>query len=487
MRSNLKDFQRFDLGNGFWVGFVIGLFYFSYIFSWLWQVYPLDSFGLENGPVSLLFLAVVFILSICLSAFFWGLFSSFIFYNQSRLKSCWFPAVFASAFTLVEYMRVWFWGIVWYGNGGLLGPHWTIGNIAYLFSDVPFILKTANIWGIYGVGFITALITGSVYIVTLKSTPKKYNYALANLIVLTVVLITVGGYQIDARSYKNEISVAIIQTNFPTKLTYSPEETLDDFHKKLNLLKEAAGGGGIDLIIFPEGANFLSNLSLFLNPEALRKYFMSLSKEGILIFDNIKIAENGKVISKSILISSKDGAIGSHDKKILTPGGEYLPLIIKIPLDILRFFFRFEYPVYLSRGDDSNTVSYGGISLKSMVCSELVSPSIVRDGFSNALVAVHNFGLFNGGELLEKQILAMSKFRAVENGVYSVTASNYGRSYIIGPDGKVKKRAQTKDYELITGNIGLAENQTLYARVGDWPFLLFSSVFITLVLRKKSG
>lgn len=470
---------------GFWIAFIAGLFYFSYIFVWLWEVYPLDSFGLENKFASLILLATVFATSVCLSSFFWGLFGNFIFYRPVNLKSYFSPFILAGAFTLVEYVRVWSWGIIWAGNGGLIGPHWTIGNVAYLFSDVPLILKTASVWGIYGIDFTVAAVISFVYLLIFKHINKRR--ALTHAIIIISFLTVCYGYLVNPRSYKDDISVAIIQTNFPTKISYSSEERLGDFYKKLELLEESADKIGTGIVVFPEGANFLRTLSLFLEPKALINYFLNLSKENILIVDNIKTEEDKKNISKSILISSLNGAAGSHDKTVLTPGGEYLPFIVKLPLDIVRLFLKFEYPLYLSAGSGSNIMSYGNIYLKTVVCSELVSPSVVRNGFSNAIVSVHNFGLFNGGKFLEKQILAMSKFRAVENGSYSVTASNYGRSYIINPDGQIQKSAVTRDYELIIGKIKLAEKPTPYAQVGDWPFLVLSLVLTAQTLRKKSG
>lgn len=468
---------------GFWIAFVAGLFYFSYIFVWLWQVYPLDSFGLENKLASLILLATVFTTSVSLSSLFWGLFGNFIFYRPASLKSYFSSFTLAGAFTLIEYLRVWSWGIIWAGNGGLIGPHWTIGNIAYFFSEVPFILRTASIWGIYGIDFIVFAVVSFIYLLIFKRINKQQ--ALTQATIIISLLIICYTYLANPRSYKDEISVAIIQTNFPTKMSYSSEERLDDFYKKLELLEKSANEIGTGIIVFPEGANFLRNLSLFLEPSALINYFSDLSKEDILIVDNIKAEEDKINISKSILISSRDGLVGSHDKEVLTPGGEYLPFIVKLPLDIVRLFLKFDYPAYLSAGSGSNIMSRGNISIKTVVCSELVSPSVVRRGFSSAIVSVHNFGLFNGGKFLEKQILAMSKFRAVENGSYSVTASNYGRSYIISPDGQIQKSAVTRDYELIIGKIKLAEKPTPYTQLGDWPFLVLSLVLTVQTLRKK--
>ena len=61
--------------SGFWPGFIVGLVYFSYVFWWLWSLYPLDDLGLENNLYSATVLLFVFSVSIISMAFFWGIFS----------------------------------------------------------------------------------------------------------------------------------------------------------------------------------------------------------------------------------------------------------------------------------------------------------------------------------------------------------------------------------------------------------------------------
>ena len=105
---------------GFWSGFLAGFFYFSFIFWWFWDLYPLDSFGLENKIIAVLVLGGVFVLYVTTMALPWGglglLLEKLIAKNSSRTLVAF---VIASMFTLVEYFRSIFFSIVLYGNGGV--------------------------------------------------------------------------------------------------------------------------------------------------------------------------------------------------------------------------------------------------------------------------------------------------------------------------------------------------------------------------------
>src|SRR3989344_7601985 len=166
---------------GFWPGFIIGLLYFSYILSWLWSLYPLDSLGIENNLYAILALLFVFSISVISMAFFWGICSFLsirILKNKNDLLT---TPVIAGLFVILEYLRSWGFGVVWWGSGSLIGPHWTIGNPAYLLGFSKYILSTASVWGIYGIDFFIAFILVSVFIILTKRSKP-------NLIQLLIVI-----------------------------------------------------------------------------------------------------------------------------------------------------------------------------------------------------------------------------------------------------------------------------------------------------------
>lgn len=473
---------------GFWPGFVVGIFYFSWIFFWLWNLYPLAGFGISNGPLSFLIISILFSIGVAGMSLFWGLFSYYSFYfikNHNRPMPL--SLYLAGIFVFFEYFRSFFFGILWFGNGSYLGPHWTLGNIAYLFSNIEPIIKTSSIWGIYGIEFLTVYLLSSLILYTTTRRWDGKNILLGILLLLLVIFATQN--YLVSKQEAEKVQVSLVQTRWPSKINYDQDEFLVDFQNKLSLVQRSVelleSSNNLGLIILPEGANFVKTLSIFMDDAAIKNYFERLSKKELFLVDQFRADEGSGLKSKTAVISSKSGLIATYDKRLLTPTGEFIPYILKLPLFIASRLANFELPLDFYSGHEPSKLDINGKKVKIVVCSELLSPSLVSEQNADFIIALHNFGLFNGGRLLEKQVLAMSRFRAVENGKYSVTSSNYGQSYIINPEGQTEKMAQGLDYELLTGLIVPNKTRTWYNYVGDWPILIISSVIFGVGIKKN--
>lgn len=473
---------------GFWIGFVSGIFYFGYTFWWFWDLYPLESFGISNSFLSFVLVLLPFTLIVVSMAFSWGIASFYSIKFLAIVEWHWIiPLAWAGTFVLAEYLMAFLPSIIFIGNGSIIGPYWTIGNPAYLLQDLDYVVRTSSIWGIYGITFLLIYLIGGILLFLRRKDFK-------NLLLLTwvpILFLCVNTFLLngdDKNSKEKVLPVAIIQTQTPTKSSYTPEENLGNLQKKLDLLKEAAKflnsreDSERGIVILPEGSHLLSSLSVFSNEDSIKKYFENLSEKELLVIDQILSPAGVDLKSKVVVINSKNGLIGTYDKKLLTPGGEFTPYIFKFPLALFGYDKLLSPDIYPGSGPD--TIEFDDQKLKIVVCSELISPSIVRSGNGNFIIALHNFGLFHGGRLLESQLLAISRFRAAENQKYSITSSNYGQSYIIDPNGIVEKMASGVGYELLTGSIVPNKSRTWYNYVGDWPILLLSSVFFGLSLRK---
>lgn len=495
----MSDIVKTGKRRWFWAGFAIGIIYFSRIFSWFWAIYPLDSLGFEGKIWSLLTIFAVFSVTVAGMALFLGIFSWFTAANLTPTITRgplvivgFLPFIAAGGFVLTEYARAWFFGILWWGSGSMLGAHWTFGNPAYLFSGIEPIFKTLSIWGIYGLDFVFVFIIISLFLF-FKTRSKIFA---AEFLATLALLVGVGIFiksptQIagpPAGQAGEKISISVIQTAYPTRASYQAEETLKDFGEKLKLLKRAAGPpaqadekiDGQKIIIFPEGADFSKTLAGFLDAVSVKNFFNKLSGEEILLVDNNKVADGTSVKSKTIFTGSESGIIGYYDKRLLSPGGEFLPYLVKWPLSLLNPSFKndFERDREFVKGANKNIVAYKNLRAKILVCSDIISPSMARSGNFDFILAQNSFGIFHGNSILQGQLLAMTRARAAENAKYLVFASNFGRSYIINPLGAVEKTTSNTGYEILTGEIAPRASRTWYNKLGDWPVLLLSFLFV---------
>lgn len=477
--------------SGFWPGFIVGLAYFSYIFRWLWPLYPLTSFGIESRINSLAILLFLFSVSVIGMALFWGLFSFLTARIIKNKSSLWIPSMVASIFVLAEYLRSWGFGLIWFGSGSLLGPHWTLGNLAYLFVSWPFTLKIASVWGIYGIDFLLIWTISIIFLlVTGKYAFNPKTLSLNIGLIILALFLTIGlSTKNNPSTESPSIKVALIQTKKPTKINSSSDEILDDYTKKLELIKEAAKNIGEGIIVFPESSNFSKTLSSFLDDILVKAYFNRLSDKELLVVDNNILSDQENYKSRTLFINSKNGISGFYDKQLLTPAGEYLPNVLRLLLFTLGKEIPLSKNSGLKTGIHSELLSYKNFQIQTIACSDVLSPGISSNVPHDLLLSLQNLGLFEGGDAIASQFLSILRFRAAENGKYAVLVSNFGRSYIINTKGQIEKSTPENGYQILTAEVVPNKKQTWYNKLGDLPILLLSlAVFCYSILaRLKHG
>lgn len=460
----------------FWLGFIGGCLYYSYVFSWFWSLYPLTDLGISSKPVSFFLVLITFSLSVICMAFFWGLCTFFAEKIIKTSKPILTPFCLASLFVLLQYAQAWGFGLFWLGSGTTLGPHWTLGNPAYLFQGVPSIINISSVLGIYGIDFLLISLGSATGLYIWK---HIYKSAFGTAVLIFTVTIIFSNYFGNIQENKKYI-VSVIQTGNPVKTAYTSQEIIDDLNQKSTLLKQAALKS--DIVIFPERAWFSTTLSKFLDTKSFQNFFKNLSKNNVLVVDNDRVTEEGGLKSKVLFIDSQEGIMGSSDKKLLTPGGEFLPYIVKIPLAIFGWLSQKNISVTeFVPGQNENVLGYGNEKIKVLVCSDIISPNISRAGDSDFMVELNSMGLFGQNKQINNQVLSMAKFRAVENKKYLIMASNYGLSYIINPEGKIQEKTDFLGYQILTGEVASSIGFTWYNRLGDWPILMLSIILLVII------
>ncbi|GEM_PF-5353038 len=460
--------------SGFWPGFIIGLIYFSWTLWWFWSssVYISLLLGTTSNVLAFWVILPTFILTVAGISLFWGFFSRVI-YNFKKIRPILLPFFYAGTFVLLEYLRTWFVGILLYGSGGTLGANWTFGNPAYLFVNIVPLRESASYWGIYGIDFLIIFIGTTIFLLIKSRGKQRTIYSIE--VSSAIFIIILFDFLSPTQNQNNKFSASIVQTKNPVNVSVAPENFLSDFSKKNELLREASKKS--DLVVFPESADFSKTLLNFLDPASVPKYFSNLSQKNILVIDSDRIQEKGGLKSKVVLIDSKDGVVGSYDKLLLTPGGEYFPYISRFTLRLLTPFFKTDltrFKAEFTQGTGSNVLYYKDSKIKLLVCSDVISPSISREGEFDFMINLRNLAVFGGSPLIEQELLSMSRFRAAENEKYLITSSNFGRSYVIDNRGNIIKSTDSSGYQILTADVVPNKERTWYNKLGDLPILLLS-------------
>lgn len=411
-------------------------------------------------------------------AVFWGFFSFLFFKLKNSLKTPLVPLLAGGIFVLVEYVRAWGFSFLWAGNGSAFGPHWTLGNPAYLLNFWPILVKTSSFWGIYGIDFIIIFFLAGL-LLSFKNNRQNRKIWAAEMLLMFLAVLAAGNSSNTNKQATPSLKVTVIQTKNPTKADYLPEEILNNFGQQNILLRNAAKNS--DIIVFPETSNFSKTVSGFFTADMIEKYFDNLAPKSILVVDSNRVSEPYGLKSKAIFIDSKNGIAGFYDKKLLTPGGEFLPYLLKAPLYFIGSLPK-NNPEFTA-GSGNNIIVYKNNNIKVLVCSDIISPPLVREGGFDFILNLNSMSIFRENGLIASQIRALAKFRAAENGKYLVIASNYGRSYVISPYGKIEKSTPETGYQLLTADIVPNKARTWYNKLGDLPILLLSLAICGLSIK----
>lgn len=475
----------------FYAGLVTGLVYFLIVFRWFWGLYPLDSFKISNIPISLVFIFLVWFISSAGMALAWGLFSLALGLLAGKVRNFSVALVGAPAiFIFIELVRAYFFGVIWYGPGSYLGFHWTFGSIAYALAPSRLALKLSSYFGIYGLSFLVILVNVLFYYAIFQKRRKNVKMIFAGCLIAFVLWFSFGKVPgvTDTASAGEKVVFATIQTDQQNQAVGSSADSVDFFKWQLSAVKSVITGyPKTQIIIFPEGNGFFSNLSAVLGSGQVKKYFNNLSKTPRLIVDSLQsVGPNKKIYSRVAFLNTQNDVIGFYDKKLLSPGGEFMPYAVKFFLYL--FFPKTNQDLrgvrQLSAGQDEKPAIFNNITPQAIVCSDIFSPGLVRDKAKrgNLLVAMTSTKILHGNQDIIRQSRAVARFRAAENGLPLILVANGGISYSIKSDGSTDKMTKNEEPQILTGNVLLNTDKSWYNKVGDWPVVITAWLVSLLAL-----
>jgi apolipoprotein N-acyltransferase len=173
---------------------------------------------------------------------------------------------------------------------------------------------------------------------------------------------------------------------------------------------------------------------------------------------------------------------GRYDKQYLLTFGEYLPLGETFPV----LYQWSPNSGHFSPGSslDPLVVDVRGERhpVTALICYEDILPRFTNDAVRHAkpelLVNMTNDAWF--GDTTEPwEHLALAAFRAIEHRRYLVRGTNSGVSAVVDPVGRVIAHSGVFRQETVAATIHWMQSQTVYEKVGDWPWLLVSLALVT--------
>ena len=443
-------------GQGFKIGLILGITIF--LKSAYWLYYPVVNYSGLPWLLSVLLLVVLFILL----GSVYGLWAwLYLYFDQNANNS---PFWLALSWTAVEYLRY------------RLIPDMGFAYLGYTQVKFPHFLQAAELGGLFLLSFLVVLINGYFARFFFK---KKVRYIVPVILLLLAVIIygnlRLGYYQ---QPDGQKLAIGLVQTNLTPELKWEIsriETNMDYLLSHSQQLKDA------ELIVWPESSltfdlirNGYYRDLFWQNLAGLPSYLQTGSlaiKEG---------EEEYRRYNSSFLISPELKIAGRYNKIRLVPFGEYLPIG-----RLLTSFFGLQLSDQKA-GQEAVLFSSPFASWKTLICSEILHPVLMKMEIEQADFVVNqsNETWCRQGNLQE-QMWTAAVFRAVENRRTIIKAGNYAYGGIILPSGQELSKVFSREKTVITGQIPLSREKTLYQKWGDWVGYLSLGIMGLLLLLKR--
>jgi apolipoprotein N-acyltransferase len=356
--------------------------------------------------------------------------------------------------------------------------------------------QIADVTGILGVTFLVLYVNSTVYAVIERlrnRRPHPWRPAVVLTGVLAVVLLygTVRIGMVDrAASSAETLAVGVVQTNRGAADKHIDQRLFLREHQEMS--RDLAAAQRLDLIVWPEG---ILGMRLDSREGALSPALFGDLHTAVLFGAIVQTEEHGerRMYNSAVLADGTGRILGTYDKMVLVPFGEYIPFGDVFP----SFYAWSPYSGRFWKGENREPLLLKGHALSVNICYEDIFPGQVRmlmRGGRDRRVPEAIFNLTNdswyGDTVQPMEHLVLASFRSIEHRRALVRSTNTGISAIVDPVGRIGHRTGQWTRASLAGPVPLLRGRTVYAALGDWPgWLCAGLVLLGLgrTARRRSG
>jgi len=408
------------------------------------------------------------------------------------------------AFTSVEFIR----------------DRWPLDGFPWLslgYSQHRFLLfaQVADLGGVHLVTLLLGLVAGSVADAAARRGARARTLALAPGI---CCLALACGYGALRRAHAPETQpgpgILLVQPDIEQRLKNENTQNADQIlrmHLRLAAAARATSPIPVDLVAFSE--TMLPGLAESPDAGALERERREI---GLPLVQAVKapllagcatldgeFGRPGTHVWNSAILFDRDGRrAAQYSKRVLVPGGEYLPWIDAFPTSLQQAIRRAVYEGAgfvneLTPGRRSGLVDIpcgaGSVRAGLTICFEIAYPHLGRalvGGGAELLINLSNEAWFPDTAEFE-QYVAMAVLRALETRRAVVKVANSGASGWIGPDGVCNLFERDGRRDGFPASAVVAPPRcreiTLYVRSGEWAGAGACLVLLALIVLRRRG
>jgi len=365
--------------------------------------------------------------------------------------------LFAGLWTLGEWLRgTLFTGFPWLAVG-------------YSQSPPSPLAGWASVLGVYGVGFIVALIGGLVGQMGVAGWRKPGKW------VSMLLLLGLGGllHRMDwTQPVGSPVTISLLQGNVPQSLKWDPKRLPLSIDTYLRLARAHPAA----LTVLPETA-----LPLYFN-EVPREVLRGLTSHGDALI-GVAVATTDGGYTNGAVTLTPELAAAAYAKRHLVPFGEYAP-------PGFAWFFRFaQIPMsdFTAGPTRQAPLNVAGLRIAPNICYEDLFGEELLGALPTAtlLVNMSNTAWF-GDSLAQPQHLQIAQLRAIETGRVMLRATNTGMTAMVAADGTVAAALPAFVADALVVQAQGRSGLTPYARWGNLLALLLATGACLTALRRRA-
>jgi len=361
------------------------------------------------------------------------------------------------------------------------------------------LIQIADLGGVWLVSALVAFVNAAV--VDGRRLPR----ALALAAVLLSVIY--GLLRVPSIPIKEGPKLAIVQPNIPQDLKNiskeRPQQAVDNYLVHLDLTGRVAAEEA-DLVVWPEasiyrGVVWDATSSDWIDTAWLKRVRDAADRAGTkVLLGSLIVDEFGKdyhFTNSALEVEPGKGVKRRFDKVHLVPFAEYALFGTR---PIIKAISGLEFPD-MRPGKEFPLWDVAGVRYGPQICFEAVFPEISREIARKGAaftVNISNDGWFRDSAELD-QMQVMSRFRAIENRIGFVRATNTGISSFIAPTGRedavlVRDGRRKEVGGTLTRRVSVTSSGSVYRSLGDWVAwaavgAAVSGVGLLFVDRRKRG
>lgn len=369
------------------------------------------------------------------------------------------------------------------GHAPFGGFPWALMGYTWSADALPLlaVLQSTALFGIYGLTLVTVLAACLTARLGHVGTPRALLPAPTIGVALLAALGLWGGLRIShgPDPLLAGATLRIVQPDNPQLAEWSPQVAAQDAVRLLTLAVQP-GGHRVAAQVWPEAA-----IDFFINRDTAAREAVGRAAPtgGVVLFGTLRAGDQRDEAWNTVAAVDATGRLlATYDKVHLVPFGEYVPL-----RSILRFSQIVTQRLDFATGPGPSTLVLPNLPpVSPIICYEAIFPHAVVDEANRPgwIVNVTNDAWF-GTSIGPRQHFAITRVRAVEEGLPLVRAGNSGISAIIDPHGRVLSRLDLGQRGILEGTLPQAlPRATAYSRHGD---VIYAAMLLALLIAARLG